>query len=142
MKKNFLLTVFVFALFSACTSDETTTYYLIRHAEKDRTNNTNRNPSLNTNGLLRAKRWAKHFEKIKLDAVYSTDYKSQADISVFVTDYESQSDLKVFKVDYSPYKDYSEEDIEYIEGLIELDNITYKLSIKSLGLINCSLTKV
>ena len=49
---------------------------------------------------------------------------------------------KVFKVDYSPYKDYSEEDIEYIEGLIELDNITYKLSVKSLGLINCSLTKV
>tara|TARA_B110000503_G_scaffold95319_1_gene143506 strand:+ start:127 stop:624 length:498 start_codon:yes stop_codon:yes gene_type:complete len=75
MKKFFLLTVFVYALFSACTSDETTTYYFIRHAEKDRTNKTNRNPSLNTNGLLRAKRWAKHFEKIKLDAVYSTDYK-------------------------------------------------------------------
>ena len=32
--------------------------------------------------------------------IFSTDYKSQADISVFVTDYESQSDLKVFKVDY------------------------------------------
>ncbi len=47
---------------------------------------------------------------------------------------------KVFKVDYS--QDYKEEEVEYIEGLVELDNITYKLSIKSLGLINCSLTKL
>ena len=38
--------------------------------------------------------------KIFSQKIYSTDYKSQADISVFVTDYESQSDLKVFKVDY------------------------------------------
>ena len=72
--KKFLLNVFVFALFSACASDKTTTYYLIRHAEKDRTNNTNKNPNLNSEGLLRAEKWAKHFEKIELDAVYSTDY--------------------------------------------------------------------
>ena len=72
--KKFLLIVFVFALFSACTSDKVTTYYLIRHAEKDRTNNTNKNPNLNSDGLLRAKRWAKHFEFIELDAVYSTNY--------------------------------------------------------------------
>ena len=73
--KKFLLNVFVFALFSACTSDKVTRYYLIRHAEKDRTNTTNKNPNLNSDGLLRAKKWAKHFEKIELDAVYSTDYK-------------------------------------------------------------------
>ena len=74
MKKFFLLTVFVYALFSACTSDETTTYYLIRHAEKDRTNTTNKNPNLNSDGVIRAEKWAKNFENIKLDAVYSTDY--------------------------------------------------------------------
>jgi|TARA_B110000196_G_scaffold634_1_gene553 2,3-bisphosphoglycerate-dependent phosphoglycerate mutase len=73
--KKFLLIVFVFALFSACTSDKVTTYYLIRHAEKDRTNNTNINPNLNSDGLLRAEKWAKHFKYIELDAVYSTDYK-------------------------------------------------------------------
>ena len=72
--KKFLLTVFVFALFSACASDKTTTYYLIRHAEKDRTNTTNKNPNLNSNGVIRAEKWAKHFENIVLDAVYSTDY--------------------------------------------------------------------
>jgi len=72
--KKFLLTIFVFTLFIACTSDKTTTYYLIRHAEKDRTNNTNKNPNLNSDGVIRAEKWAKHFENIVLDAVYSTDY--------------------------------------------------------------------
>jgi len=48
---------------------------------------------------------------------------------------------KVFKVDYSIFKDYKEEDVECIEGLVELDGITYVLSIKSLGLIDLSLTK-
>ena len=72
--KKFLLIIFVFTLFIACTSDKTTTYYLIRHAEKDRTNNTNKNPNLNSDGVIRAEKWAKHFENIVLDAVYSTDY--------------------------------------------------------------------
>ena len=72
--KKFLLIIFVFTLFIACTSDKTTTYYLIRHAEKDRTNNTNKNPNLNSDGVIRAEKWAKNFENIKLDAVYSTDY--------------------------------------------------------------------
>ena len=73
--KKILLTVFVFALFSACTSNKVTRYYLIRHAEKDRTNTTNKNPNLNSDGVLRAEKWAKYFEKIELDAVYSSDYK-------------------------------------------------------------------
>jgi broad specificity phosphatase PhoE len=73
--KKILLTVFVFALFSACTSNKVTRYYLIRHAEKDRTNTTNKNPNLNSDGMLRAEKWAKYFEKIELDAVYSSDYK-------------------------------------------------------------------
>ena len=72
--KKFLLIIFVFTLFIACTSDKTTTYYLIRHAEKDRTNTTNKNPNLNSDGVIRAEKWAKNFENIKLDGVYSTDY--------------------------------------------------------------------
>ncbi|MCG1036897.1 SixA phosphatase family protein [Polaribacter sargassicola] len=74
MKKLLFLFVFTFCLFSACSSDETTTYYLIRHAEKERTNNTNRNPNLTEKGLKRADNWAKYFKEIHLDAVYSTDY--------------------------------------------------------------------
>jgi broad specificity phosphatase PhoE len=75
MKKILFLFIFAFSLLSSCTSVETTTYYLIRHAEKDRTDTTNRNPNLNKEGLKRAKNWATHFKNIDLDAVYSTNYK-------------------------------------------------------------------
>jgi hypothetical protein len=44
--------------------------------------------------------------------------------------------------DYPAIKDYKEEDVENITGLITLDDITYKLSIKSLGLIHFTLTKI
>ncbi|TXD49337.1 SixA phosphatase family protein [Polaribacter sp. IC073] len=74
MKKFILVFVFIFSFLSSCTSDETTTYYLIRHAEKDRTDTTNNNPDLNVNGLKRAEKWAKYFDEIDLDAVYSTHY--------------------------------------------------------------------
>lgn len=52
----------------------TTTYYLIRHAEKDRSDPENRNPSLIEAGQARANRWAEVFKDIPLDMVYSTDY--------------------------------------------------------------------
>lgn len=52
----------------------TTTYYLIRHAEKDRSDPENRNPSLTEEGIARANRWASTFEDIPFDAVYSTTY--------------------------------------------------------------------
>ena len=74
MKKYLLLFVFAFSFLSSCTSDETTTYYLIRHSEKDRTDETNRNPNLIVKGQERAKKWAAYFKKIDLDAVYSTNY--------------------------------------------------------------------
>jgi broad specificity phosphatase PhoE len=74
MKKYFFFFLFAFSLLNSCTSDETTTYYLIRHAEKDRTNTTNRNPNLNEEGLKRAENWATHFKNIDFDAVYSTNY--------------------------------------------------------------------
>ena len=53
---------------------KTTTYYLIRHAEKDRSDKSNRNPKLTEAGLQRAEKWAKTLKDIRFDAVYSTDY--------------------------------------------------------------------
>jgi broad specificity phosphatase PhoE len=70
--------VFIFItslfFFIACTPDQTTTYYLIRHAEKDRIDKTNSNPPLNKKGLKRAERWSFYFKDIKLDAIYATSY--------------------------------------------------------------------
>ncbi|QNM86431.1 histidine phosphatase family protein [Polaribacter pectinis] len=74
MKKILFLFVFAFGLLTFCTSQETTTYYLIRHSEKDRSDKTNSNPDLNEDGQKRAANWADYFEDIDLDAVYSTNY--------------------------------------------------------------------
>jgi len=51
-----------------------TTYYLIRHAEKDISDKTNRNPSLTDKGIERAHNWAEILKNINIDAVYSTNY--------------------------------------------------------------------
>ncbi len=51
------------------------TFYFIRHAEKDRTDPENKDPELNQDGLGRAIRWAEVFDPIALDAIYSTNYE-------------------------------------------------------------------
>ncbi|MCA0152799.1 histidine phosphatase family protein [Winogradskyella vincentii] len=50
------------------------TYYLIRHAEKDQSDKSNRNPHLKEKGIERAKNWSNILKDVKFDAVYSTDY--------------------------------------------------------------------
>ena len=54
-------------------SNNETTIYLIRHAEKDL--NTTNNPELTTAGIKRAKQWANYFEDKNIAAVYSTNFK-------------------------------------------------------------------
>lgn len=56
------------------TSTETTTYYFIRHAEKDTSDSKNRDPNLIEAGILRAKKWSDVLKHIKFDAIYSTEY--------------------------------------------------------------------
>ena len=51
------------------------TFYLIRHSEKDRSDLSNVDPELNQKGLDRAIRWAEVFDPVSLDAIYSTNYE-------------------------------------------------------------------
>lgn len=51
-----------------------TTFYLIRHAEKDRSNPEDADPELNQKGLGRAMHWAEVLKDADIDAIYSTDY--------------------------------------------------------------------
>ncbi|WNW02360.1 phosphoglycerate mutase family protein [Tenacibaculum sp. HL-MS23] len=75
MKKYLLIFTATLGLLSSCALEETnTTYYLIRHAEKDRTDKSNKNPNLNKKGKERAKKWSEYFKDINLNAVYSTNY--------------------------------------------------------------------
>ena len=77
MKKYlFLLLCTLFSLTSIAQEqhEETTTYYLIRHAEKQRTNPTDKDPSLTFTGLKRADLWADVLSKANINFVYTTDY--------------------------------------------------------------------
>lgn len=65
------LSVFIlsFCLFNSYSQSETTTIYLIRHAEKA---DASKNPELSEQGVERALRWANYFEKIPLEIFYTT----------------------------------------------------------------------
>ena len=73
MKKNILVICF-FLISILSHSQEITTYYFIRHAEKLRVDKTDRNPNLSSRGLKRAESWKEIFSNISFDAIYSTDY--------------------------------------------------------------------
>lgn len=55
-------------------NSETSTYYFIRHAEKDRSDASNPNPHLIEKGKERAEHWKEVFKNITFDAIYSTNY--------------------------------------------------------------------
>ncbi len=71
--KLIFVAVLFFSLFAKA-QQETTTYYFIRHAEKDRSDSSNRNPHLTEQGLNRAQDWSTILRDVQLEAVYSTDY--------------------------------------------------------------------
>jgi broad specificity phosphatase PhoE len=55
-------------------SEEASTFYFIRHAEKNRSDKENKNPNLTQDGLFRAVKWSLVMKNMEFDAVYSTDY--------------------------------------------------------------------
>ncbi len=71
---TFLLAALTFIPLTAQEDENTTVYFLIRHAEKDRSNPNEKNPNLTQDGMARALKWAEVLSTIKLDAVYSTNY--------------------------------------------------------------------
>ena len=84
MKAIQLFSLCAMVLFSSCKEDTATpstqeattisTFYLIRHAEKERTDPANVDPELNQDGLGRAMHWAEILDEVPLDAIYSTDF--------------------------------------------------------------------
>ncbi|MDT8415487.1 MAG: phosphoglycerate mutase family protein [Flavobacteriaceae bacterium] len=76
MLKKFIL-LLLLPLLMACPSPnkdaEITTYYFIRHAEKDLSNPDNPNPDLTAEGLQRAEKWREILGQVRFDEVYSTD---------------------------------------------------------------------
>ena len=71
---KYLILFFFFCNSSIILSQEITTYYLIRHAEKNLINPDNKNPHLTEQGKIRATNWKNIFKHISFDKIYSTHY--------------------------------------------------------------------
>lgn len=84
MKLFQLLLIALFITLQSCKEEQpvtavnpdtgTITFYLIRHAEKDRSNPDDADPELNQKGLGRAMHWAEILKDANIDAIYSTDF--------------------------------------------------------------------
>jgi len=68
------LFLIIFLAFSIPEND-CSTFYLIRHAEKVRTNKSDRDPALNEKGIIRALNWKEYFIDKDISKIYSTNYK-------------------------------------------------------------------
>jgi len=96
--KQFLFILFI--LFSVnLTGQDCTEIYLIRHAEKDRSDVKNRNPELNELGKKRALKWVQVFKNIELDKIYSTNYNRTIQTVTPISE-ENNIDVSI----YSPSK--------------------------------------
>lgn len=106
---------FSFVLILGCNSRENTsqssneavtTYYLIRHAEKDRSDSENDDPALTEKGLERAVNWAEVLKDIDFDAVYSTNYKRTRQTAKPLADLKNLEVLSYDdkKLDYQEFK--------------------------------------
>lgn len=89
MKALKILVIALFLVgFSSCKDEEqnqdaseitgVSTFYLIRHAEKDKSDTQSTDPELTQTGLGRAMHWAEILNSIPLAAVYTTDYQRTA----------------------------------------------------------------
>ena len=67
--------ILTFFLISLVPVDDCSNFYLIRHAEKVRTNKSDRDPALNENGIVRALKWKDYFIDKGISKIYSTNYK-------------------------------------------------------------------
>jgi len=83
---------------------EVTTYYFIRHAEKERTDVTNENPNLTEKGQQRAENWSAVFKNVDFDLVYSTNYNRTIQTAI------PTSESKNLEIQfYNPKELYSED---------------------------------
>lgn len=100
------------AIPSPVEAEKTTIYYLIRHAEKDRTNPNDKDPNLDEDGLKRAQNWTNIFSEISLDAIYSSEFKRTQQTA------KPTADSKKFPVNsYDPNEIYDSNFSELTEGL-------------------------
>ena len=94
-------------LFSAnITGQDCTEIYLIRHAEKDRSDIKNKNPHLNGLGKNRALKWVEVFKNVQFDKIFSTNYNRTIE-TVTPISIENKIEISIYspsKIDYESFK--------------------------------------
>ena len=130
--KRLLITLVLITTISGYSQEQATTYYLIRHAEKDRSDTTEKNPQLTEKGMQRALQWSEVLKNIPFDAVYSTNYKRTIQTA---TPTAEKNDLEILI--YEPGALYNSEFIKNSEGktilIVGHSNSTPKLVNKIIG---------
>ena len=88
-------------------NDKCTSVYLIRHAEKVRTNKNEKDPLLNKRGLLRAEKWSEIFQKIEINKILSTDTKRTIS-TVIPTSEEKKIKIELYRPEEITYESFLE----------------------------------
>ncbi|HER41204.1 MAG TPA: phosphoglycerate mutase [Salinimicrobium catena] len=89
--------IYVFSLFSLGTPSEEmnqekmTTYYFIRHAEKDTSDPQDKDPHLTEAGLQRAHKWAEVFKEVEFDVIFSSDFNRTRKTAQIIADSQEKS---------------------------------------------------
>ena len=107
--RNFIISIFFLTSFYSY-SQECSSFYLIRHAEKLRIDKTERNPKLNEKGILRAEKWEEVLKNINLDKIYSTNYNRTIE-TANPTSKSQNIDITIYSpsnIDYRSFKEINQ----------------------------------
>lgn len=72
-------------------SEKMTTYYFIRHAEKDTSDLQNKDPELTEAGIERAQNWTEVFKEVEFDVIFSSDYNRTRKTAQIVADSQEKT---------------------------------------------------
>ena len=104
MKQFLFILLIVFSV--DLTGQDCTEIYLIRHAEKDRSDLKNKNPHLNKLGKDRALKWVEVFKNIQFDKIFSTNYNRTLE-TVKPISLDKKIEISMYspsKIDYESFK--------------------------------------
>ena len=107
---KYILSLIIVISFLSCSygDKKCTSVYLIRHAEKIRTDKNEKDPLLNKNGLLRAQKWSEIFRKIEIDKILSTDTKRTISTATPISD-KNQLKIEIYKPENISYETFIKE---------------------------------
>jgi broad specificity phosphatase PhoE len=76
-------------------TQDVTTYYFIRHAEKQTTNPNEKDPDLTEHGIRRSENWALVFKDVPFDMIYSSNYRRTKSTAKRIADAQNK-EIKLY----------------------------------------------